>query len=53
MEFLTEKTIDKLELYEILVKVFFEYIPNDHKYEALAEAVDILNYDLNKETINE
>lgn len=52
MDLLTEKVIDKLELYQILVEVFFAYIPDQHKYEALAEAAMVLNYDLDNEEDN-
>ncbi len=49
MDILNEKALDKLELYQRLVEVFFAHIPDDRKYEALAEAALVLNYDLNKE----
>lgn len=48
MDVLNEAAIDKFELYQILVEVFFAYIPDQHKYEALAEAALIINEDFNR-----
>ena len=42
MDLLEKEMTDKFELYQLLSEVFFVYVPQELKHEALAEAAFII-----------
>ncbi|HEY8390182.1 MAG TPA: hypothetical protein VIL26_04435 [Clostridia bacterium] len=49
MGILNDKFIDRLELYQIINKIFFDYIPDDVKIKALAHASEVIAFEMKQE----
>lgn len=45
--------IDRMEAYQIMTEVFYEFIPDNKKVEALAQAAERIAYELKEEKEDE